>query len=129
MSDQKNNYSSSNPQRLKSLMPHNGAHPPPLGRLSTGPRIPKRDKIIQSTDIDALSSKYSAYMKGYLHDPFLQDIVDGIKQHSSPRERVASSFIAKLPVINIGTYFSYFLNLGITLTCHIIFKEVTYGTM
>lgn len=65
-------------------------------------RISRKDKIIQSTDIDALSSKYSAYLKGYIHDPYLQAIVDGQKQQSTSRDNVSSSFVPKFPVINIG---------------------------
>lgn len=75
-----------------------------VGSHLGSPRPPRKDKIIQSTDVDALSSKYSAFMKGYIQDPFLQPIVDGLKKQGGPRENVASSFIAKFPVINIGSY-------------------------
>lgn len=65
------------------------------------PRISRQDRVVQATDIDALSSKYSAYTKGYLRDPFLQAVVDGARTPRTP-------FTAKLPVINIGSYVRHY---------------------
>lgn len=74
-----------------------------LGRIPGKPRVNRKDKIVQSTDYDALSSKYSAFKKGYLKDQYLESIVSSVIHHSSPREPV--SFTAKMPVINIGEFF------------------------
>lgn len=66
------------------------------------PRIPRRDKIIQSTDLDALSFKYSAQCKGYLNDQFVDALVKQSREESAKEARVFDN--AKLPLINIGTY-------------------------
>lgn len=77
-------------------------------RPTGGPRYSRKDRIVQSTDIDALSSKYSAYKKGYLADPYLEAIVSGLlAQEQQQHIRGASStgqFVNKMPVINIGTF-------------------------
>lgn len=82
------------------------ANRPATGLLASrrGPLVSRQDRIIQSTDIDALSSKYSAFLKGYLQDPYLEAIVNGQKHLSRPRDHVASSFVAKFPIINIGKH-------------------------
>lgn len=72
------------------------------GRLAGKPRVSRKDRIVQSTDYDALSSKYSAFKKGYLEDPYLESIVSSVLHHSTSREPVTTSFAPKLPVINIG---------------------------
>jgi [phosphatase 2A protein]-leucine-carboxy methyltransferase len=64
-------------------------------------RIPKRDKIIQETDTDALSSKYSAYRKKYLDDPFIEILV---RQTQAESSTASKAFVNKLPLINRGTY-------------------------
>lgn len=81
---------------------------PPLGsfalpsRLSGRPRVSRKDRIVQSTDLDALSSKYSAFKKGYLEDQYLESIVNSTIHHSGPTQPASNLFISKLPVINIG---------------------------
>lgn len=103
------------------LFPRRPGGPPIAGRSRAGPPISRQDKIIQSTDIDALSSKYSAFLKGYLEDPYLHAIVNGLKQQSRPRDNVVSSFIHKFPVINIG---SYIRNYALNLIVEIMLKSI-----
>lgn len=64
-------------------------------------RVSRRDKIIQETDTDALSSKYSAYRKKYLRDPYIETLVHHACQENA---NLARSFVDKLPLINRGTY-------------------------
>lgn len=72
---------------------------------SSGPmrrgRIPRRDRIIQETDTDALSSKYSAYRNNYIDDPFIEILVQRTLLENS---HASKAFINKLPLINRGTY-------------------------
>lgn len=63
--------------------------------------ISRRDKIIQSTDIDALSSRYSAVCKGYLRDPYIETMVRSVKTGMA-RSITPTTFIPKLPLINRG---------------------------
>ncbi|CAN6596835.1 leucine carboxyl methyltransferase 1 [Trichomonascus vanleenenianus] len=60
----------------------------------------RRDKIIRDTDLDALSSKYSAQATGYLNDPFLDRIVDGFRSERG-FHRI---FTQKFPLMNRGSY-------------------------
>ncbi|ANB11616.1 hypothetical protein AWJ20_4437 [Sugiyamaella lignohabitans] len=71
----------------------------------TSQRLPKRDRIIQSTDVDALSSKYSAYLKGYIskdRDPFVEPLVAQFT--AGKGSTTNNAFIAKLPLINRGEW-------------------------
>lgn len=84
--------------------------PPPfraggLGLRTGAPRVNRKDRIVQSTDMDALSSKYSAYQKGYISDPYLETIVQGAIQHNNGPN---VQFPHKLPVINIGSSVRHF---------------------
>lgn len=100
---------------------------PDVTRLNKfgAPRIPRKDKIVQSTDIDALSSKYSAYMKGYIKDPYLQSVVGGLKSQDTPKSNVSSSFVSKFPVINIGSYIrNYAINTVVDLMIQSIPQDV-----
>lgn len=67
----------------------------------------RRDKVIQSTDVDALGSKYSAYMAKYINDDLIPVFVRGI-QKSERSRRTGSQFTPKLPLINRGTYIRCF---------------------
>lgn len=60
----------------------------------------RRDRIIQATDVDALASKYSSVSKGYIHDPYINMLVEGLRNDKRNKE----SFTPKLPLINRGTY-------------------------
>jgi [phosphatase 2A protein]-leucine-carboxy methyltransferase len=60
----------------------------------------RRDRIIQATDVDALASKYSSVCKGYIHDPYIELLVEGIRNDKRNRE----GFIPKLPLINRGEF-------------------------
>jgi [phosphatase 2A protein]-leucine-carboxy methyltransferase len=88
-----------------------GAFTSPTGglRAAGGPRVSRKDRIVQSTDTDALSSKYSAYKKGYLADPYLEAIVSGFlaqeqQQHHGRGSHSAGQFFNKMPIINIGEF-------------------------
>lgn len=83
----------------------------PFGRRTPGSgigaggrpsRVSRKDRIVQSTDTDALSSKYSAFKKGYLEDPYLESIVASAISQSGPNGYASNAFVSKLPVINIG---------------------------
>jgi [phosphatase 2A protein]-leucine-carboxy methyltransferase len=69
----------------------------------------RKDKVVQSTDGDALSSKYSAVQKGYLQDEFIDLFVAGSKQAAAQQgpgsaRKVVAQFQPKLPLINLGTF-------------------------
>ncbi|ODQ65868.1 leucine carboxyl methyltransferase, partial [Nadsonia fulvescens var. elongata DSM 6958] len=69
----------------------------------------RQNKVIQSTDLDALSSKYSCVKKGYLDDEYIDTIVAGLKAGltgNSNSSGVSSQFDKgkKSPIINRGTY-------------------------
>lgn len=69
----------------------------------------RKDKVVQSTDGDALSSKYSAVQKGYLQDEFIDLFVAGSKQAAAQQgpgsaRKVVAQFQPKLPLINRGTF-------------------------
>lgn len=69
----------------------------------------RKDKVVQSTDGDALSSKYSAVHKGYLRDEFIDLFVAGAKQAASSQgpgsaRKTLAQFQPKLPLINRGTF-------------------------
>ncbi|KAG5358172.1 Leucine carboxyl methyltransferase 1 [Yarrowia sp. B02] len=69
----------------------------------------RKDKVVQSTDGDALSSKYSAVQKGYLKDAFIDLFVSGAKQAASQQgpgsaRKAVAQFQPKLPLINRGTF-------------------------
>lgn len=71
-------------------------------RVANRPRVSRKDRMVQSTDHDALSSKYSAFKKGYLEDPYLEVIVNNVTRNIGPRDQGANVFIPKYPIINIG---------------------------
>lgn len=69
----------------------------------------RKDKVVQSTDGDALSSKYSAVSKGYLQDAFIDLFVAGAKQAAAQQgpgsaRKAIAQFQPKLPLINRGTF-------------------------
>lgn len=66
------------------------------------PTISRHDRIIQATDLDALSFKFSAHTKGYLNDKFVDALVQEIKDQSPKDAQIFNTL--KLPLINIGTY-------------------------
>ncbi|KAG5361608.1 Leucine carboxyl methyltransferase 1 [Yarrowia sp. C11] len=69
----------------------------------------RKDKVVQSTDGDALSSKYSAVQKRYLRDDFIDLFVAGAKQAAAQQgpgsaRKTVAQFQPKLPLINRGTF-------------------------
>lgn len=76
----------------------------------------KQDKVIRSTDLDALSCRYSANNKSYFStpDPFIDSLISSYKIHlplctgytSMSANRTLRSVFneQKLPLINRGTY-------------------------
>ena len=76
----------------------------------------KKDKVVRSTDIDALSCRLSANSKGYFDppDPFIDVLVQSYKKYlrftsgysnlSAGRVTRTSFSESKLPIINNGTY-------------------------
>lgn len=73
----------------------------------------RKDKVVQSTDLDALSSKFSAVQRGYLEDEFIDVFVAGIRQSAASQgpgsaRRSASQFQPKLPLINRGTFVRHY---------------------
>ncbi|ODV94712.1 hypothetical protein PACTADRAFT_43283 [Pachysolen tannophilus NRRL Y-2460] len=73
----------------------------------------RKDKVIRSTDVDALSSRYFAVKKDYIDDPYMDIMVDGLKEllpftsniNFSISRNLKSAFeTPKLPAINRGTY-------------------------
>lgn len=76
----------------------------------------KRDKIVRSTDLDALSCRLSANSKGYFSppDPYIDVLVSSYEKYLrythgytnlSAGRTIRSSFKeSKLPIINNGTY-------------------------
>ncbi|ODQ81292.1 hypothetical protein BABINDRAFT_7103 [Babjeviella inositovora NRRL Y-12698] len=72
----------------------------------------RHDKVIRSTDFDALSCRISAVLRQYLLDPYIQHIVQGLRTNLprlpghkfSANRTVKAITLPKLPIINRGTY-------------------------
>lgn len=75
----------------------------------------KKDKLVRATDLDALSCRLSANIRGYFHDKGIKLLFQSYQQHlqfcegytqlSAGRQLRASFKDPKFPLINRGTYF------------------------
>lgn len=73
----------------------------------------KQDKIVRSTDLDALSCRWNCVQKGYFEDPNIDKIIQSYLKYLqfcegytnlSAGRTYKSVFDKKLPIINRGTY-------------------------
>lgn len=71
----------------------------------------RNEKVIRSTDYDALSCRISAHKKHYVEDKYLQHIIHGFEQYLRFENKLSSKRVlngiinsVKLPIINRGTY-------------------------
>ncbi|CAM9020361.1 unnamed protein product [Wickerhamomyces anomalus] len=71
----------------------------------------RNEKIIRSTDYDALSCRISACKKHYLDDKYLQNVIHGLEKFLRFENKISSRRVfngivnsVKLPIINRGTY-------------------------
>lgn len=75
----------------------------------------KKDKVVRATDLDALSCRLSATVRGYFHDKGISALFDsyqhnlqfceGYTQLSAGRQLRATFKEPKFPLINRGTFF------------------------
>jgi len=71
----------------------------------------RNEKVIRSTDYDALSCRISADKKRYIQDKFLQHVIFGFEKFLKFENKISSRRVFngivnsnKLPIINRGTY-------------------------